>query len=180
MAVGHSPTTRYCVTIAQNGAALCQPRVERRSVRWAWMSNWGCKCPTEPVAGNREPEATARDESIRHIDRIHLCREAVWDRSPRRTAVPNASEPLCMPAWSERVWRPPRSPISDRDEVGSGGGDRGALLILTPGDPHGSAAIGGGRRHEGIDVLAKPVEKSDHPIVAMKPGNAGGAKGVTS
>ena len=69
---------------------------------------------------------------------------------------------------------------SDRDEVGSGGGDRGTLLILTPGDPHGSAAIGGGRRHEGIDVLTKPVEKSDRAIVAMKPGNAGGAKGVTS
>ena len=102
----------------------------------------GCKSPTEPVAANREPEATAREESIRHIDRIHICREAVWDRSPRRTAVPNASEPLCMPAWSGRVWRPPRSPIFDRDEVGSGGSDCGTLLILTSGDFHGSAAHG--------------------------------------
>ena len=40
--------------------------------------------------------------------------------------------------------------------------------------------MGGGRRHEGIDVLAKTVEKSDHPIIAMMPGNAGGVKGVTS
>jgi hypothetical protein len=29
-------------------------------------------------------------------------------------------------------------------------------------------------------VRPKLVEKSDHPIVATKPGNAGGAKGVTS
>ena len=38
---------------------------------------------------------------------------------------------------------------------------------------------GGGRRHGGNDVLPMLAEKSDHPIVAMKPGNAGGAKGVT-
>jgi hypothetical protein len=37
----------------------------------------------------------------------------------------------------------------------------------------------GGSVHEGNDVCAKPVEKSDHPVVAMKPGNVGGAKGVT-
>ena len=37
----------------------------------------------------------------------------------------------------------------------------------------------GGSVHEGNDVCAKPVEKSDHPVVAVKPGNAGGAKGVT-
>ncbi len=37
----------------------------------------------------------------------------------------------------------------------------------------------GGSVHEGNDVCAMPVEKSDHPVVAMKPGNAGGAKGVT-
>ena len=38
---------------------------------------------------------------------------------------------------------------------------------------------GGGRRYEGNDVLPKLVEKSDHPIVAMTPGNAGRAKGMT-
>ena len=38
----------------------------------------------------------------------------------------------------------------------------------------------GGRRYEGNDVLPKFVERSDHPIVALKPGNAGRAKGVTS
>ena len=30
---------------------------------------------------------------------------------------------------------------------------------ISTGRPH----MGGGRRHEGIDVLAKPVEKSGHP-----------------
>ena len=46
--------------------------------------------------------------------------------------------------------------------------------------PTGPPHMGGDRRHEGIDVLAKTVEKSDHSIVAMMPGNAGGVKGVTS
>lgn len=36
-----------------------------------------------------------------------------------------------------------------------------------------------GSAYGGNDVRAKPVEKSDHPVVARKPGNAGGAKGVT-
>ncbi|NQY92497.1 MAG: hypothetical protein HRT46_12695 [Deltaproteobacteria bacterium] len=39
---------------------------------------------------------------------------------------------------------------------------------------------GGGRACGGNDARTKPVEKSDHPVVAMKSGNAGGAKGVTS
>ena len=37
----------------------------------------------------------------------------------------------------------------------------------------------GGRAFEGNDVCPMLVEKSDHLIVALKPGNAGGAKGVT-
>ena len=36
----------------------------------------------------------------------------------------------------------------------------------------------GGRGLEGNNELPMPVEKSDHLVVAMKPGNAGGAKGV--
>lgn len=39
---------------------------------------------------------------------------------------------------------------------------------------------GDGSVREVNDTRAMPVQKSDHPIVAMKPGNAGGAKGVTS
>ena len=37
-----------------------------------------------------------------------------------------------------------------------------------------------GNRCEGNDASVTAMEKSDHPIVASKPGNAGGAKGVTS
>ncbi len=40
--------------------------------------------------------------------------------------------------------------------------------------------MGRGSVQEGNDAHARPVEKSDHPVVVMKPGNAGGAKGVTS
>ena len=60
----------------------------------------------------------------------------------------------------------------------SGSGDRGKRLILTPGGLHGSAE-GGGSVCEGNDAHAMPVQKSDHPIVVLKPGNAGGAKGMT-
>ena len=35
-----------------------------------------------------------------------------------------------------------------------------------------------GRVRGGNDARPKPVEKSDHPIQVMKPGNAGGAEGV--
>ena len=41
--------------------------------------------------------------------------------------------------------------------------------------PQGRGSVQGGN-----DAYAMPVEKSDHPVVALKPGNAGGAKGVTS
>ena len=58
---------------------------------------------------------------------------------------------------------------------GSEDGSGGTLLNLTPGDLLGSAK---GGRHRG-NTEPMPGEKSDHPIRAMKPGNAGGAKGVT-
>lgn len=60
----------------------------------------------------------------------------------------------------------------------SGSGDRGKRLTLTPGDLRGSVESDG-RGCEGNDAHATPVQKSDHPIVVLKPGNAGGAKGVT-
>jgi hypothetical protein len=46
---------------------------------------------------------------------------------------------------------------------------------LTLGGLFGSATGGSGIG----DDAARPGEKSDHPIVVTKPGNAGGAKGVT-
>jgi len=37
-----------------------------------------------------------------------------------------------------------------------------------------------GRAYGGNDVCTMHMEKSDHPILATKPSNIGGAKGVTS
>jgi hypothetical protein len=64
---------------------------------------------------------------------------------------------------------------SRRDGIGDGGG--GKWLVLTPGDLGGSAKSG--RRRGESNALPMPIEESDHFIVAKKPGNAGGAKGVT-
>jgi hypothetical protein len=60
---------------------------------------------------------------------------------------------------------------------GVGDGSGGTLCVLTRGDLHRSAPSG--RRGGGNDDPTTPVEKSDHPTVVMKPGNAGGARGVT-
>ena len=75
-----------------------------------------------------------------------------------------------------------RRPMSDRGSGGRGGGVHAKRLILTPGDLHCSTFPGRGCGNgcEGNDASVTAVEKSDHPIVALKPGNAGGAKGVTS
>ena len=60
---------------------------------------------------------------------------------------------------------------------GTGGGGGGTLSVLTQGDLQGSASSG--RGGGGNDDPTKPMKKSDHLIVVMKPGNSGGAKGVT-
>ncbi len=60
-----------------------------------------------------------------------------------------------------------------QDGIEDGGG--GTLLTLTPGDLPGS--VWSGRRRG--DAVPKPEEKSDHPIRALKSGNADRAKGVT-
>jgi hypothetical protein len=68
---------------------------------------------------------------------------------------------------------------------GSGGGSGGTSLCLTPGDldrskrcddsPTDLVSLCGGN-----DRSLTSIEKSDHLVVVRKPGNAGGAKGVTS
>lgn len=60
---------------------------------------------------------------------------------------------------------------------GIGDGRGGTLCVLTQGDLYESTWCG--RRGGGNDDPPMPVEKSDHPVVVLKPGNAGGAKGVT-
>jgi len=60
-----------------------------------------------------------------------------------------------------------------QDGIGDGGG--GTLSVLTPGDLSGSARSG----RAGSDVGTMSGEKSDRLIRALRPGNAGGAKGAT-
>jgi hypothetical protein len=68
---------------------------------------------------------------------------------------------------------------SIRSWPGSSGGERGDTSPdLTPRDLPRSGPSG--RACEANDARPMSWEKSDHLIVATKPGNAGGAKGVTS
>ena len=69
---------------------------------------------------------------------------------------------------------PYATPDIQSRQDGSEDGGGGKLLALTRGDLHGSTRCG---RRLG-DGLPRSVEKSDHFIRALKPGNAGGAKGV--
>lgn len=68
---------------------------------------------------------------------------------------------------------------------GSGGGSGGTSLCLTPGDLDRSERCDGSPIDsvglcEGNDRRPKSIEKSDHPVVVTKRGNARGAKGMTS
>lgn len=67
------------------------------------------------------------------------------------------------------------TPDSQSGQAGIEGGGGGKSCVLTPGGLFGSALCGRLVSNDG----AMPEEKSDHPIVVPKPGNAGGAKGVT-
>ena len=67
----------------------------------------------------------------------------------------------------------------------SGGGSGGTSLCLTPGDLDRSKRCDDIRTDlvglcGGNDRRTMPFEKSDHLVVVTKPGNAGGAKGMTS
>ena len=68
---------------------------KRGEVCPAWALDWRWKSFTGRVGSNREPEATARRQPV--VRRFVWRREAVWGRSPRRTAAPNASELLSRP-----------------------------------------------------------------------------------
>ena len=78
-----------------------------------------------------------------------------------------------------RVSEPGRAKPDIRSGSNSSEGGRSeTFLNLTPRDLSGSAQRG--RTKEGNDQGPMPTEKSDHLIVAMKPSNAGGAKGMTN
>jgi len=78
------------------------------------------------------------------------------------------------------VWvsaRPGVTPSFQTRRRGSGDGCGGTHCALTRGELRWSGIAG--RRGGGNDDPPMPKEKSDHLVVVMKPGNAGGAKGVT-
>jgi hypothetical protein len=111
------------------------------------------------------------------MDNHRLSREGVWDGSRIRTAAPNASEPLRRLLGPGQACSPTRCPISDRGRGVLGAEAAGHCFILPQ-----EISLGplDGRPEEGNDDWSMLREKSDRPIVAMKPGNAGGAKGATS
>ena len=57
---------------------------------WAWMNRWGWKSPVEPVGGNHESEATARDEGDTmptSICAVRPCGMEARDAPRSRTSV---------------------------------------------------------------------------------------------
>jgi hypothetical protein len=125
--------------------------------RCAWHGHWiGGESPLrgELVATASRRQLHAVTAVVR---RQSWRREAVWRRSPRRTAAPNASEPLSKPDRpGERVSKRDPSadhssqlalagtfgqlrPKSNRCRGGNGGGSGGTSSVLTQGDLRGSA-----------------------------------------
>jgi hypothetical protein len=113
-------------------------------------------------------------------------REAMWGRSLKRAAAPNASEALSRPGRpGERAFeRNAQNPT----EVGAvrGTGAAANPEYLTLGGLHGSAqgylvahapGISSGRPEGGNDDQPMPMQKSDLFVVARKPVKTGGAKG---
>jgi hypothetical protein len=111
------------------------------------------------------------------MDNQRLSREGVWDGSRSRTAAPNASKPLGRLLGPGQACSSTQRPISDRGRGVLGAEAAGHCFILPQ-----EISLGppDGRPVEGNDHRSTPREKSDRPIVAVKPGNAGGAKGTTS
>src|SRR5271169_5247970 len=76
------------------GSGLSRGEARRRC---AWHGHWiGGESPSRG-----EVVATASWRQLHAVSAVRRRRgwrrEAVWGRSPRRTAAPNASEPLCKP-----------------------------------------------------------------------------------
>ena len=103
------------------------------------------------------------------LEPARACGMEARDEPQHRTKV--------KPRKAGLIWvsvPPLATPDIQSRQDGSEAGCGGTLLALTRGDLHGSAKYG---RRLG-DELSMLVEKSDHFIGALKPGNAGGAKGV--
>jgi hypothetical protein len=63
---------------------------------------------------------------------------------------------------------------------GIGGGGGAKIPCLTPGDLQGSGRCSSPYGRPRRKARPTALEKSDHLVVALKPANAGGAKGVTA
>lgn len=79
------------------------------------------------------------------------------------------------PTWVSMLVNAKPDIQSRRD--GNGDGGRGTWFVLTSGDL--GRSVRSGRRRGGDDAPPMWAEESDHLVLAWKPGNAGGAKGVT-
>jgi len=102
----------------------------RRATGCAWHGHWiGGESPSRgevvATASRRQlhaASAVARRQCWRH--------EAVWGRSPRRTAAPNESEPLCKPDRpGQRVWkRDAQNPFEAGAVLGAGAAGHSVIL----------------------------------------------------
>ena len=105
-----------------------------------------------------------------------------------------AARPCGMEAVGEPQRRTQVNPCAGRPGLGKCARQHDARYPIEVGTVFGAAAAGhcssllqeismgppqGGSAHGGNDGCAMPMEKSDHPVVAVRPGNTGGAKGVT-
>ena len=116
-------------------------------------------CEAAPAGPRTRP--AARSRGMEALDR------------PQRRAKAKLRKALEV-----RVSVPPNAtPEIQSRPRGSGDGDGGKLRGLTQRGLLGSATSG--RREGGNDDPPMSLEKSDHLVVATKPGNSGGAKGVT-
>ena len=119
----------------------------------------------------RQPLALIRDAAVERPS-VRSCGMEAVGAAQHRTKVKLRKAPVVWVSMPANV-----TPNIQTRPGGIGDGSGAKLCVLTQGDLYVSALSG--RAGGGNDDRPKHVEKSDHPIVVMKPGNAGGAKGVT-
>ncbi|MFQ5352873.1 MAG: hypothetical protein ACE5D3_07350, partial [Candidatus Binatia bacterium] len=127
------------------------------------------KSPTDPLEGTVSQRQLHEASETFGAEPARACGMEARDVPQHRTKV--------KPRKAGLIWvsvPPIATPDIQSRQDGSEDGGGGKLLVLTRGGLHGSARCG---RRLG-DGLSMFVEKSDHFIRALKPGNAGGAKGV--
>jgi hypothetical protein len=175
-------------------------------VRQAWAQDWRWKSSMGPTGGNHEPEATAwrggrrgaprggvgwkPEARPQHRTQVKPCAGSpVWVSAPP-SVTPDiqstdggvmgpgaAGHPTSLP-WEVSMGPPRGEPQRHGRDLVAPPGNQAANREHKLRPTARRAILGSGRAGGGNDDRSKPMEKSDHPIVARKPGNAGGAKGV--